>query len=119
MGISKQMEIEEMDRISREEYDEDDRAKNDDAAFCAKENYDSDIAAAAARRQLEDQLEDRLIEQQIEDELQTLAELESDMNTVQKAAYAHLSKGKNMAKERIALIRSILSDYKYEVKNNG
>ena len=115
MGISKQMEIEEMDRISREEYDEDDRAKNDDAAFCAKENYDSDIAAAAARRRLED----RLIEQQIEDELQTLAELEADMNTVQKAAYAHLSKGKNMAKERIALIKSILSDYKYEVKNNG
>ena len=115
MGISKQMEIEEMDRISREEYDEDDRAKNDDAAFCAKENYDSDIAAAAARRQLED----RLIEQQIEDELQTLVELEADMNTVQKAAYAHLSKGKNMAKERIALIKSILSNYKYEVKNNG
>ena len=115
MGISKQMEIKEMDRISREEYDEDDRAKNDDAAFCAKENYDSDIAAAAARRQLED----RLIEQQIEDELQTLAELEADMNTVQKAAYAHLSKGKNMAKERIALIKSILSNYKYEVKNNG
>ena len=115
MGISKQTEIEEMDRISREEYDEDDRAKNDDAAFCAKENYDSEIAAAAARRQLED----RLIEQQIEDELQTLAELEADMNTVQKAAYAHLSEGKNMAKERIALIKSILSNYKYEVKNNG
>jgi major membrane immunogen (membrane-anchored lipoprotein) len=94
MGISKQMEIEEMDRISREEYDEDDRAKNDDAAFCAKENYDSDIAAAAARRQLED----RLIEQQIEDELQTLVELEADMNTVQKAAYAHLSEGKTMVK---------------------
>jgi hypothetical protein len=67
----------------------------------------------------EEQMEDRLIEQQIEDELQTLAELEADMNTVQKAAYAHLSKGKNMAKERIALIKSILSDYKYEVKNNG
>jgi major membrane immunogen (membrane-anchored lipoprotein) len=115
MGISKQMEIEEMDRISREEYDEDDRAKNDDAAFCAKENYDSDIAAAAARRQLED----RLIEQQIEDELQTLVELEADMNTVQKAAYAHLSEGKTMVKERILLIKSILSDYKYEVKNNG
>ncbi|MDA8976394.1 hypothetical protein N9F73_00305 [bacterium] len=104
-----------MDRISREEYDEDDRAKNDDAAFCAKENYDSDIAAAAARRQLED----RLIEQQIEDELQTLVELEADMNTVEKAAYAHLSKGKTMAKERISIIKSILSDYKYEVKNNG
>ena len=115
MGISKQMEIEEMDRISREEYDEDDRAKNDDAAFCAKENYDSDIAAAAARRQLED----RLIEQQIEDELQTLVELEADMNTVEKAAYAHLSEGKTMVKERISIIKSIRSDYKYEVKNNG
>ena len=115
MGISKKMDIEEMDRISREEYDEDDRAKNDDAAFCAKENYDSEIAAAAASRQLED----RLIEQQIEDELQTLAELEADMNTVQKAAYAHLSKGKTMAKERILLIKSIMSNYKYEVKNNG
>jgi major membrane immunogen (membrane-anchored lipoprotein) len=115
MGISKQMEIEEMDRISREEYDEDDRAKNDDAAFCAKENYDSDIAAAAARRQLED----RLIEQQIEDELQTLVELEADMNTVQKAAYAHLSEGKTMVKERILLIKNIMSNYKYEVKNNG
>ena len=115
MGISKQMEIEEMDRISREEYDEDDRAKNDDAAFCAKENYDSDIAAAAARRQLED----RLIEQQIEDELQTLVELEADMNTVEKAAYAHLSEGKTMVKERILLIKNIMSNYKYEVKNNG
>ena len=115
MGISKQMEIEEMDRISREEYDEDDRAKNDDAAFCAKENYDSDIAAAAARRQLED----RLIEQQIEDELQTLVELEADMSTVQKAAYAHLSEGKTMVKERILLIKNIMSNYKYEVKNNG
>ena len=67
----------------------------------------------------EEQMEDRLIEQQIEDELQTLAELEADMTTVQKAAYAHLSKGKNMAKERIALIKNIISDYKYEVKNNG
>ena len=67
----------------------------------------------------EEQMEDRLIEQQIEDELQTLAELEADMTTVQKAAYAHLSKGKNMAKERIALIKNIIRDYKYEVKNNG
>ena len=62
----------------------------------------------------EEQMEDRLIEQQIEDELQTLAEIEADMNTVQKAAYAHLSKGKNMAKERISIIKSILSDYKYD-----
>ena len=115
MGASKQAMMDEIHRISTQEYDEDDRSKNDDAAFCAKENYDSDIAAAAARRQLED----RLIEQQIEDELQTLVELEADMNTVQKAAYAHLSEGKTMVKERILLIKSILSDYKYEVKNNG
>ena len=33
MGISKKMQLEEMDRISRLEYDEDGRAKNDDAAF--------------------------------------------------------------------------------------
>ena len=64
----------------------------------------------------EDQMEERCIEQQIEDELQTLAELEADMNTVQKAAYAHLSKGKNMAKERISIIKSILSDYNYGEK---
>ena len=47
MGVSKQMQLEEMHRISVEEYGEDDlsdaRAKNDDADFCAKENYDSNI----------------------------------------------------------------------------
>ena len=43
MGISKKMQLEEMDRISRLEYDEDGRAKNDDAAFCAKENYEADM----------------------------------------------------------------------------
>lgn len=43
MGISKQMQMEEMHRVSIEEYDEDGRAKNDDAAFCAKENHDSDM----------------------------------------------------------------------------
>jgi len=67
----------------------------------------------------EEQMEDRLIEKQIEDELQTLAELEADMNTAQKVAYAHLSKEKTMAKERISIIKSILSDYKYEVNKNG
>ncbi len=36
-----------------------DRAKNDDAAFCAKENYDSEIAAAVARRQYDN---DELVE---------------------------------------------------------
>ena len=63
MGISKQMQLEEMHRISVEEYGEDDlsdaRAKNDDAAFCAKENYDSEIAAAVARRQYDN---DELVE---------------------------------------------------------
>jgi hypothetical protein len=67
----------------------------------------------------EDKFEDALIEKQIEDELQTLVELEADMSTVQKAAYAHLSEGKTMVKERILLIKSIMSNYKYEVKNNG
>ena len=62
----------------------------------------------------EEQMEDLLIEKQIEDELQTLAELEADMSTEQKAAYAHLSEGMTMAKERIVLIKSILSDYKYD-----
>ena len=47
MGASKQAMMDEIHRISTQEYDEDGRAKNDDAAFCAKENYDSDIAAAA------------------------------------------------------------------------
>ena len=55
MGISKKMEIEAMDRIGRLEYDEDGRAKNDDAAFVAKENYETDIAAAAARRQFDNE----------------------------------------------------------------
>ena len=43
MGASKQAMMDEIHRISTQEYDEDDRAKNDDAAFCAKENYDSDM----------------------------------------------------------------------------
>ena len=43
MGASKQAMMDEIHRISTQEYDEDDRAKNDDAAFCAKQNYDSDI----------------------------------------------------------------------------
>ena len=67
----------------------------------------------------EEQMEDLLIEKQIEDELQTLAELEADMSTEQKAAYAHLSEGMTMAKERIVLIKSILSDYKYKVKQKA
>lgn len=49
MGISKKMQLEEMDRISREEYDEDDRAKNDDAAFCAHQNYVSEIMKMKGR----------------------------------------------------------------------
>ena len=67
----------------------------------------------------EEQMEDLLIEKQIEDELQTLNELEADMTTVQKAAYAHLSKGMTMAKERVVLIKNILSDYKYKVKQKA
>ena len=63
---------------------------------------------------VEEQMEDLLIEKQIEDELQTLNELEADMSTEQKAAYAHLSEGMMMAKERIVLIKNIISDYKYD-----
>ena len=62
----------------------------------------------------EEQMEDLLIEKQIEDELQTLNELEADMSTEQKAAYAHLSEGMTMAKERVVLIKNIISDYKYD-----
>ena len=61
----------------------------------------------------------RAIEKSIEDELQTLNELEADMSTEQKAAYAHLSEGVMMAKERIVLIKSIISGYKYEGNDNG
>tara|TARA_R110000772_G_scaffold188038_1_gene299122 strand:- start:155 stop:376 length:222 start_codon:yes stop_codon:yes gene_type:complete len=69
----------------------------------------------------EEQCEDRWIEQQIEDELQTLLELEADLSEVQKDAYTHLAEkaGANMAKERISIIKTILSDYKYEVNKNG
>ena len=66
----------------------------------------------------EEKVEDDLIEQQIEDELQTLVEFEADMTPFQGAAYELLSEGMTTAKERIALIKSILIDYKYEVKNN-
>ena len=64
----------------------------------------------------EKQMEDLLIEKQIEDELQTLVELEADLSTVQKAAYTQMSEGKTMAKERISIIKSILSDYKRKRK---
>jgi len=63
---------------------------------------------------LDEDGEERAIERSIEDELQTLNELEADMSTEQKAAYAHLSEGVMMAKERISIIKSILSDYKYD-----
>ena len=62
----------------------------------------------------EEQMEDLLIEKQIEDELQTLVELEADLSTVQKAAYTQMSEEKTMAKERISIIKSILSEYKYD-----
>ena len=67
----------------------------------------------------EEQMEDLLIEKQIEDELQTLNELEADMSTEQKAAYAHLSEGMTMAKERVVLIKNIISDYKYKYDEDG
>ena len=62
MGLSKQMQMEEMHRVSVLEYDEDDRAKNDDAAWCAKENYEAGIMT------FEEACEDDLIEQSIEDD---------------------------------------------------
>ena len=65
----------------------------------------------------EEQMEDLLIEKQIEEADRRRIEFEADMSTVQKAAYAR-SEGKTMAKERVVLIKNILSDYKYEVKNN-
>ena len=102
MGISKKMQMEEMHRVSTEEYDE-------DAEFDVIED-DADF---------DEKCEDAAIEKQIEDELQTLNELEADMSTVQKAAYAHLSERMTMAKERVVLIKNILSDYKYEVSKNG
>ena len=63
MGISKQMQMEEMHRVSVLEYDEDDMAKSDDAAWCAKENYE-----AASWRTFEEACEDDLIERSIEDD---------------------------------------------------
>lgn len=40
MGVSKKMQIEEMDRISRLEYDEDGRAKNDDSDMMRERNIE-------------------------------------------------------------------------------
>ena len=62
MGISKQKQMEEMHRVSVLEYDEDDMAKSDDAAWCAKENYE------AASWTFEEACEDDLIERSIEDD---------------------------------------------------
>jgi hypothetical protein len=55
MGISKQMQMEEMHRVSVLEYDE-------DAAWCAKENYEAGIMT------FEEACEDDLIERSIEDD---------------------------------------------------
>ena len=68
MGASKQAMMDEIHRISTQEYDEDDRAKNDDAAFCAKENYDSDM-----RRQYDN---DELVE--VIEDLQKKAEKDNE-----------------------------------------
>jgi predicted ATP-grasp superfamily ATP-dependent carboligase len=58
MGASKQAMMDEIHRISTQEYDEDDRAKNDDAAFCAKENYDSDMRRQYDNDELVEVIED-------------------------------------------------------------
>jgi len=56
----------------------------------------------------EERMEDQLIERQIDEELQTLLELEADLNGQQKALYNSMKVEKKMAKERISLIKSIL-----------
>ena len=96
MGAYKQKMLEEM---------EDEDHTDEYGAFMDNDSFDEDC-------------EERAIENSIEDELQTLNELEADMSTEQKAAYAHLSEGMTMAKERVVLIKNIISDYKYEAKNN-
>ena len=100
MGAYKQKMLEEM---------EDEDHTDEYGAFMDNDEDDDSF---------DEDCEERAIENSIEDELQTLNELEADMSTEQKAAYAHLSEGMMMAKERIVLIKSIISDYKNEVNDN-
>jgi len=94
MGVYKQKMLEEMeDEVHTDEY----------GAFMDNDEDDDSF---------DEDCEERAIEKSIEDELQTLVELEADLSTVQKAAYTQMSEGKTMAKERISIIKSILSDYK-------
>ena len=103
MGITKQDQLKEMDSILE--------SLDDGPINFIQEKFRQE---ESVMDNFEEQMEDRLIEKQIEDELQTLNELEADMSTEQKAAYAHLSEGMTMAKERVVLIKNILSGYKYK-----
>ncbi len=63
----------------------------------------------------EECMEDQLIERQIDEELQTLLELEADLKGHQRALYNRMigmKVAKNMAKDRISLIKSILGGHK-------
>jgi len=60
----------------------------------------------------EERMEDQLIERQIDEELQTLLELEADLNGQQKTLYNSMKVEKKMAKDRISLIKSILGGHK-------
>jgi hypothetical protein len=60
----------------------------------------------------EELMEDQLIEKQIDEELQTLLELEADLNGQQKVLYNSMKVEKKMAKDRISLIKSILGGHK-------
>ena len=66
----------------------------------------------------EQQMEDQWIERQIDEELDTLNELQADLNEQQRSVYKQMSAGKSMAKEHIAIIRTILGGHNYEGKTN-
>lgn len=66
----------------------------------------------------EEQMEDRLIEKQIEDEEQEMHELLADLSDDQKKVYKAMSNGKNNVREHIYILKSILSDYQYEIKRS-
>ena len=66
----------------------------------------------------EDQMEDRLIEKQIEDDEQEMHELIADLSEDHKKIYEAMSEGKQFVRERIHILKTILSDYKYEIKSN-
>jgi len=97
MGAIKQMLIEQMEKDGEEYTDE-------YGGFMDNDEPDFDEC-----------MEDQLIERQIDEELQTLLELEADLKGHQKALYNRMigmKVAKNMAKDRISLIKSILGGHK-------